>query len=79
MISKMGQRHCLIGFLNTASDFLKGLADLRSILRARFRSTSCPGVSAAICQFPVLLGRRPGAVPAAAAAAAAALSAGSGV
>ena len=80
MIMNVTRDHCLIGFLKTTSGFRTGRDTRRSSRSARFGSASCPGVSAIVCQFPVLLGRRPGAcVEFAAAAAAAALNAGSGV
>lgn len=75
--------HCFIGFLKTTSGLRTGRGKRRSILRARFGSCNSDptGVSAIVCQFPVLLGRLPGVcvAVAAAAAAAATLSAGSGV
>ena len=89
-------RHCLMGFLKTTSGLRMGRDTRRSILRALFGSVegvtvpSGPrGVSAIVCQFPVLLGRLPGNCCCcgccwccccdAAAAAAAAFNAGKGV
>lgn len=78
-------RHCFIGFLNTTSGFRTGRDTRLSMRNARLGSPSGPGVSAIVCQFPVLLGRLPGVcvvltvAAAAAAAAAAALRTGRGV
>lgn len=56
-----------MGFLKTTSGLRMGRGTRRSILKALFGSgegTDAPsrptGVSAIVCQFPVLLGRLPG-------------------